>query len=152
MEIGPVDHKDRPGDYRQLVRAAVFSRVGAEGIAVASREKLVGDWLVSFVGLQGEKLKQVFVYRLKPDGKATIEMTGQPPSTENKWRLNKDGSFSMLHWTAAMPDYGLPDPTHEEVRMHLAALPERRFVLWNGDSSIVELLSPLQNNGGSAAD
>jgi hypothetical protein len=78
-------------------------------------------------------------------------MTGQPPSTENEWRLNEDGSFSMLVWIAAMPEYGLPDPSHEEQRMHLAELPDGRFVLWNGDGSRVELLTPMQKDGDSAA-
>ncbi len=152
MEPVPVDHKDKPGKYRQQVRAGVFSRVGAQGRPVASREPLVGDWAVSFVGLHGEKLEQRFVYRLKPDGSAVIEMNPEPPSTENKWRLNEDGSFSMLVWVAAMPEYGLPDPCHEEERMHLAALPHGRFVLWNGDGSLVELLSPLPDGGNAAAD
>src|SRR5688572_21350626 len=108
MEVAPVDHKDKPGEHRQQVRAAVFSRVGAQGGPLDARDKLVGDWLVSFVGFQGEKPKQAFVYRLKSDGKAVIEMTGQPPSTENEWRLNEDGTFSVLVWIAAMPEYGLP--------------------------------------------
>jgi len=151
MEAGPLDHKDKPGEYRQQVRAAVFGRVGAQGSPVASREKLVGDWLASFVGFQGQP-KHAFAYRLTSDGRAVIEMTGEPASTENEWRLNEDGSFSLLVWIAAMPEYGLPDPSHEEQRMHLAALPDGRFVLWNGDSSLVQLLSPLQKDGDSAAD
>jgi hypothetical protein len=152
MEDAPVDHKDTPGEYRQRVRAAVLGRVGAQGSAVTSREKLVGGWLVSFVGFQGQNPKQTFVYRLTSDGKAAVEMAGQPPSTEDEWRLNDDGSFSMLVWVAAMPEYGLPDPTYEEVRMHLAALPDGRLVLWNGDGSLVKLLSPLQKDGRAATE
>ena len=152
MDDAPVDHKDKPGEYRQRVRAGVLGRVGAQGSAVTSREKLVGDWLVSFVGFQGQEPKQAFVYRLTADGKAVVEMTGQPPSTENQWRLNDDGSFSMLVSVAAMPEYGLPDPTHEEERMHLAALPDGRLVLWNGDGSLVKLLSPLQKDSHAAAE
>jgi hypothetical protein len=71
-------------------------------------------------------------------------MHGLAPSTENEWRLNEDGSFSMFVWVAAMTEYEPPDPTHEEVRMHVAALTDRRIVLWNGDGSLVKLLSPLQ--------
>jgi hypothetical protein len=152
MEDAPVDHKDTPGGYRQQVRANVLGRVGAQSSAVTSREKLVGDWLVSFVGFQGQEPKQALVYRLTSDGKAAVEMTGQPPSKEDEWRLNDDGSFSMLVWVAAMPEYGLPDPTHEEQRMHLAALPDGRLVLWNGDGSLVKLLSPLQKDGRAAAE
>ena len=151
MEAAPVDHKDNPGEYRKQVRAGVFDRLGAEGSRVDSREKLVGNWVVRFVGFQGAKPEQAFVYRLKSDGKATIEMTGQSPSTENEWRLNEDGSFSMFVWVAAMPEYGLPEPSHEEQRMHLAALTDGQFVLWNGDGSLVKLLSPLQD-GDAAAD
>jgi hypothetical protein len=36
--------------------------------------------------------------------------------------------------------------------MHLAALPDGRFIIWNGDSSLVELLSPLPDDDDSSAD
>ena len=154
MEVGPVDHKDEPGEYRERVRAGVLGRVGAQGSAVTSREKLVGDWLVGFVGFQGQEPKQAFVYRLTSDGKAVIEMTGQLASTENKWRLNEDGSFSMLVWIAAMPEYGLrpTQPMKKSGCTSAVPLPDGRFVLWNGDGSLVKLLSPLQKDGDAAAD
>jgi hypothetical protein len=143
VEAAPVDHKDEPGEYRQQVRAAVFDRAGVQGRPVASRDELVGDWLVSFVGSHGTSPKPTLVYRLRSDGGAVIERDGEPPSAENQWRLNDDGSFSLLVCTAAMPEHELPEPTHEERRMHAAVLPGQCIVLWNGDGSLVELLSPV---------
>jgi hypothetical protein len=147
-EYDPVDHKDAPGDYRSAVRSGVFQRVGAAGAAVLSREQIVGDWTVSFVGVHGEKRGKPTVYRFRPDGQAIIEMEGQPPSTRNEWRLNVDGTFSLMVWCDAMPKYGLLEPGLEEDRMHLAVIEGGSLVLWNGDGSLVKMLS-RHSEGGS---
>src|SRR5688500_6750540 len=128
MESAPIDHKDEPGVYRDAIRSNVLDRIGARGEPVASRDQLIGDWRVSFVGMRGETSGPTFVYRLSSTGRAVVEMPGQPPSGNDRWRLNADGSFSLLVWCAAMPEYGLPEPTHEEERMHAAVLPGGRFV------------------------
>lgn len=143
MEPAPIDHKDAPGEYRQLVRAGVFARVGGSGRAVADRGELIGDWDVAFVGPAGGESEPAFVYRLRPDGGATLEMAGQPPSA-GEWRLNPDGTFSLLMWCPADPEFGMPEPQLDEDRRHLAALPHGRLVAWNGDGSSVLLLSPRQ--------
>jgi hypothetical protein len=151
-DYDPVDHKDTPGEYRSAVRSGVFKRVGEVGTGLTSREQLIGDWTARFVGMHGETLGKPIVYRLRPDGQAIIEMEGQPPSTRNEWRLNADGTFSLMVWCDAMPKYGLLEPTLEEGRMHAVALESGSFVLWNGDGSLVILLSRSAGGGGPAAD
>lgn len=143
MEPAPIDHMDTPGEYRQQVRAGVFGRMGTPGRAVGDRKELLGDWDVGFVGLAGGEPEPAFVYRLRPDGGAVVEMPGQPPSL-GEWRLNPDGTFSLLTWCPADPEFGMPEPQLDEDRRHLAALPNGRLVTWNGDGSLVLLLSPRQ--------
>lgn len=147
MASAPIDHKDEPGEYRQRVRSNVFDRVGVRGEPVASADQFVGSWRVHFVGMRGETSGQSSVYRLSTGGRAVVESAGQPPAENDRWRLNADGSVSWLVWCAAMPEYGLPEPTYQEQRMHAAALSDGRLVLWNGDGSLVKLLSPLQPGG-----
>lgn len=141
-EPAPIDHKDEPGEYRSRVRTGVFTRVGCPGLPVASRDQLVGSWDVAFVGL-GPAPTPMFVYHLRGDGTAAIEMAGQaePPSAA-EWRLNADGTFSLLRWCPADPEFGMPEPQLDEDRRHLAALADGRLVMWNGDGSSVLLLSP----------
>ena len=79
MNPAPIDHKDEPGKYRRQVRAAVMHRVGRCGRAVTKGVWLVGDWDVAIVGLAGEPVEPVSVYRLRPDGTAAVETAGQPP-------------------------------------------------------------------------
>jgi hypothetical protein len=152
MAAEPIDHKDRPGTYRSEVRSAVFQRVGAAGSRISSREQIVGDWGVNFVGRHGEKLGKQTVYRFRPDGQAVIEMEGQPPSTRNEWRLNADGSFSLMLWYDATPKYGILEAGREELRLHPAILEGGNVVLWNGDGSLVKLLCCQAGEGISGAD
>jgi hypothetical protein len=143
-EIRRIDHKDQPGQYRAAVRAGVFVAVGAEGAAPASAEFFVGKWLMHFVGTGVPSPTRV--YRLLPDGRVVIETLRQPPSNRDKWQLNADGTFSLSTWCQAMPEYGLPHPSYEVERFHAAVFPDGRFVLWNGDGSLVMLFSPQRDD------
>jgi hypothetical protein len=152
----PIDHKDEPGAYRSQVRAAVFTRIGCAGLSVASRGQLTGSWDVAVVGL-GPAPAPIFAYHLREDGKAAIERVGQlgPPST-GEWQPNPDGTFSMLTSCPLDPEFGIDESSSDEDRRHVAALPDGRLVIWNGDGSMVLLLSPrrerLQAEPGAASD
>lgn len=152
MDYEPIDHKDRPGEYRSEVRLSVFHRVGSTGANVTSRQQIVGGWAVNRVDLRGGKHGKPILYRLRADGQAIIEMEARPPSTRNEWRLNGDGTFSLMVWCEALPEDGLPLPTLEEIRMHAAALENGKLLLWNGDGSLVMLLSRAAGDGVSGAD
>jgi hypothetical protein len=141
MEPDPIDHKDKPGELRDRVRASIFQRVAAVGALVVSSEQLTGTWHVDFIGIRGESIGKRYVLRLQPDGQAISEYPGRLPSDRDRWKLNDDGSFSRWAWCEAMPKYGIHEPTMEETRMHAAVLEDGRVVLWNGDGSLVKLLS-----------
>jgi hypothetical protein len=117
---------------------------------VTSVEQIAGDWVMTFVGMHGEKRGKPTVYRFRQSGHAIIQVEGQPASTRNEWRLNANGTFSLMIWCDAMPKYGLLEPTREEARMHAAVLNGGDIVLWNGDGSLVKLLSRLAAGGVSA--
>jgi hypothetical protein len=141
-EPAPIDHKDETGEYRDQVRAGVFSRVEAPGQPVASRDQVAGSWDVAFVGL-GPAPTPMFVYHLREDGKATIEVVAQAGLTSvGEWRLNPDGTFSLLTRYPPDPALGIDEPQTEDDRRHVAALPGGRLVMWNGDGSLTLLLSP----------
>jgi hypothetical protein len=152
----PTDHKDELGAYRSQVRAGVFARIGCAGVSVASRDQLTGSWDVAVVGL-GPAPAPIVVYHLREDGKAAIEVVGQlgPPSA-GEWQFNPDGTFSMLTWCPPDPEFGIDESRPDEDRRHLAALPDGRLAMWNGDGSMVLLLSPrrerLQAEPGAASD
>ena len=138
----PTDHKDERETYRSQVPAAVFTRIGGPGLSVASRGQLTGDWHVAVVGL-GPASAPIFVYHLCEDGKAAIEVVGQPgPSSTSKLQLNPDGTFSMLTSCPPDPQFGIDESRPGEDRRHVAALPEGRQVRWNDEGSMVLLLSP----------
>lgn len=142
-EPAPIDHKDEPGEYRRQVRDGVFSRVGVPGQPVNDGRQLVGVWDVYFVWLDGPQGEPMFVYRLDKGGTATVKATdSQDAPSSGEWRLNQDGTFSLLTWCPADPEFGIPEPQLDEDRRHIAALPEGRLVVWNGDGSSVLLLSP----------
>jgi hypothetical protein len=147
-EPQPIDHMDTPGEYRQQVRAGVLNRVGGSGRPVADRAQLVGSWDVTLVELTGPQSEPTFVYRLGRDGTAAIEVAGQADSASaGEWRLNPDGTFSLLLWCPPMPEFGIDEPQRDEDRRHLAALKDGRIVAWNGDGSSVLLLSPRSDGG-----
>jgi hypothetical protein len=151
QEPSPIDHMDEPGEYREQVRAGVFSRFGVLGRPVEDCGHLAGAWDVYFVSLVGPDPNPAFLYRLDEGGRAALEMIGQPgPPTAGEWRLNPDGTFSLVQWCPHLPELGILEPQLEEDRRHVAALPDGRLVAWNGDGSSVLLLSPRQERGDPA--
>jgi hypothetical protein len=144
-EPSAIDHKDEPGEYREKVRQAVLNRVGMQGQPVTSRHELVGSWQVAADTSFGKRSPEpVFVYHLRVDGSCVIETTvgGRTHRNTGKWRLNDDGTFTLL--TNCPPDPSMPGLEHgavDESRYFLLGLPDGRRVLWNGDGSLLLLLS-----------
>lgn len=141
-----IDYKDEPGEYRNQVRQGVMKRVGMQGQPVASRDELVGSWDVaadtSFGKLPPEP---ICVYHLRADGSCLIDTNTAGGGTHRdagKWRLNDDGTFTLL--TDCPPDPstpGLEQGAVDESRYFLLGLPDGRRVLWNGDGSMLLVLS-----------
>jgi hypothetical protein len=140
----PVDHKDEPGDYRQQVREGVEKRVGMRGQPVTGPDELVGSWDVAADTSLGElPPKPMFVYHLHTDGSSVVETTAGDRMHRNtgEWRLNSDGTFSLLTWCPPDPEFGIDKPQLDEERNFVAALADGRLVMWNGDGSLLLVLS-----------
>jgi hypothetical protein len=143
-EPRPIDHKDEPGDYRQKVREEVEKRVGMPAQPVGSRDELLASWNVAIDTSFGKLPPEPrFVYHLRPDGTCVIETTveGRTLQDTGKWRLNGDGTFSLLTLCPAAPEFGIDQPQLDEDRRHVAALADGRLVMWNGDGSLLLVLS-----------
>jgi hypothetical protein len=138
-EPRPAGVIDAPAACSDEVRTAVLGRFGS-GAPLARAEELVGAWDVAFG--RSQAAAPAFVYRLRDDGTSEVEVVdGAVGPTAGHWSLNYDGTFSLLTWCAPMPELGVPDWGMDEARFHLAALPDGRRVIWNGDGSQVLVLS-----------
>ncbi len=85
----------------------------------------------------------MFVYHLRADGSSLIETTagGGTHRDTGEWRLNRDGTFSLLTRCPPAPEFGIDEPQMEEDRRLVAALTDGRLVMWNGDGSLLLVLS-----------
>ena len=108
-EPSVIDHNDEPGEYRDKVREGILKRVGMQGQPIGSRDELVGEWDVAADTSFGKMPPQpLFVYHLGTDGSCFIETTvgGGTHRDTGKWRLNDDGTFTVL--TDCPPDPSVP--------------------------------------------
>jgi hypothetical protein len=144
-EPPPIDHMDEVGAYRERVREGVMKRVGMQGQPVASRDALVGSWDVAAATSLGKAPPEPrFVYHLGADGGCVIETTvgGRTHRDTGKWRLNGDGTFTLLIDCPPDPSTpGLEQGAVDESRYFLLGLPDGRRVLWNGDGSLLLVLT-----------
>jgi hypothetical protein len=144
-EPRPIDHRDEPGEYRARVREGVLKRVGMQGQPVANRDALIGSWEVAMDTSFGKAPPQpLSVYHLRADGGCDIETTtgGRKHRDTGRWRLNDDGTFTLL--IDCRPDPTTPGVEHgavDESRYFLLGLPDGRRVLWDGDGSLLLVLS-----------
>jgi len=141
----PIDHKDELGEYRDKVRGGVVKRVGMDGQPTSSGDTLVGSWDVAADTSFG-KLPPVplFAYHLEADGSCVIETTTGAGTHRDtgKWRLNEDGTLTLLINCLPDPDtLGLEQGAVDESRYFLLGLRDGRRVLWNGDGSLLLVLS-----------
>jgi hypothetical protein len=140
-----IDHMDEPGEYRARVREAVLKRLGTEGAPVAGREAMVGSWDVAFAASFGKLPPEPrCVYHLRADGGCTIETAaaGHTHRDTGRWRLNADGTFTLL--IDCRPDPSTPGLERggvDESRYFLLGLADGRRVMWNGDGSLLLVLS-----------
>jgi hypothetical protein len=141
-DAAPIDHKDEPGPYREEVRRELLEPFGGVGEPVTRSDELIGRWDVFFCSSRNwQSVKQAFAYEFREDGSAGIEVVGQGPQPDGEWRLNDDRTFTLSTWCAPIPQYNINEPIINEVRCHINRLPDGRFVMWNGDGSLVKLLS-----------
>lgn len=145
-----IDHKDEYGEYRDRVREGVLKELGVQGQGdpIASRNQMIGWWDSSVnPSLEQQPPETDFVYHLRADGSCLVKTIVGERSFEEvgQWRLNDDGTFSFIFIDPPDPSVpGLENGGGEENRRFLLGLPDGRRVLWNGDGSHRELLSPRE--------
>ncbi len=140
-----IDDKDEPGNYRTQVREGVLLRIGMRGEPISNRDQLVGSWDVAADTSFGQRPPEpAFIYHLRADGTCLVKTISAEKTHENSgnWRLNDDGTFSLL--LTCPPDPSIPGLEHgaiDETRLFLLGLPDGRRALWNGDGSLLLVLS-----------
>ena len=143
-----IDAKDEPGAYRAQIRDNVMRRVGMHGEPVSDRSLLIGFWDVTVDMSMGHLPPEPFgAYNLKFDGSCDIETAigDQMLKSTAWWRLNADGTFSLF--VSCSPDPSVPaleNGAIDEQRYFLMRMPDGRQALWNGDGSVLLLLSPKE--------
>src|SRR5687768_7657785 len=106
--------------YRKQVRGSVEERLGARGRSVRDRAEMVGRWRADFdESLIRRRTKPSFIYTFRDDGSALVEGPGGKDRSHGRWRLNKNGSFSLILEIEPDPEYGIEPGTTEEFRYHL---------------------------------
>lgn len=136
-------------EYQDLVRAGVLKRIGSPGQPVGSRDEMVGSWDVAPVPLLCDAPPcPTFVYHFHADGSSITEVSfdGQAHRDTGRWQWHSDGTISLVTNISPGPSVpGLEQPGGEEEMLFLLGLPDGRRVIWNGDGSLVLLLTRRQS-------
>ena len=150
----PIDEKDEPGKYRAGVRHSIEQRFGV-GTRLSDSSAMVGNWDASFDRSYAQLPPKPFcIYEFQKNGKCTIGVVGGAiPPGEGTWRVNPDGTFTILHVVPPDPTVtGLENGAIEEVRQHAMLLSDGRCVLWNGDASVVQVLTKVAGESGPVTE
>ena len=129
------DHKDSDYEYGALVRSGVEQRLGCKPDEEAGADRLIGRWVSSIGSNKGSDhdieffADQTF---LRPNG-----FVGPTPNT---WSVQR-GLFTETSWSPPVPEYDIPDPMQGQERYRCAFTTDGRFVYWNGDGSLVVILT-----------
>jgi hypothetical protein len=144
-----IDHKDESGEYRESVLHDVLSLFEAAASPVSNRSEMVGTWRLLPPPDDSFPDFPVIHYEFLESGEWKSTSRGSPSDPRNKWRLNEDGTLSLLRWTPC-PHGIRGEPGHEEQRLFVRALADGQRVLWNGDGSLIKVLQPVPAQPGAS--
>ncbi len=138
-----IDNKDEPGEYRAAVFDQVQNELGFSGEPPSGPAIFLGDW-VTVTQIHGlrptEPVPPSAVRSFLEDGTTPLKaVDGSFEYTKDRWVLNDDGSFSIWAFVEPMPEYGIFEPMHSEDRYHVIMNGSDKFVLFNGDGSLMML-------------
>ena len=136
-----IDHKDKPGEFRDAVLDDIRQSLGSIGSEPTNAEFFLGDWKCgSLHPSLPEKFKPSTYQSFRSDGSAPEKaIDGSFDNPKDRWVLNDDIGFSLFTYVEPMPEYGIDEPTFCEDRYHVLIEHQNRFVLFNGDGSIVRV-------------
>jgi len=66
---------------------------------------------------------------------------------QDRWVFHEDKSLSIWTYINPMPEYGIDEPTYQEDRFHALKMNEKKFVLFNGDASIIMIFAKFNVAG-----
>ena len=134
-----IDHKDEPVAYRDAVFAAVQAQLDFTGTSPMDAKQFLGSWRYKHHWTHDPDNPNPTAYQdLLAGGLAPSKaIDGSFENPNDRWQLNEDMSLSIWSFVEAMPDYGIPEPTYSEDRYYALFEGDDRFVLFNGDGSII---------------
>lgn len=134
--FNPIDHKDSDPEYRAVVRRGIETRLGCGLTALESPEALLGDWNRTFPQLP-KQASQQFSYFADGTFAAPDDTESSP---RGRWTV-EHGTYTETTWCAPVPEYGINEGTWNPSTYHAAVTPAGAIVLWNGDGSLLMLLT-----------
>jgi hypothetical protein len=135
-DFTPIDHMDSDTVYRTAVREGVETLLGSKLRSLDSPDTLIGDWDRSFPRRpDGEP--QRFTYLSDGTFRSRYDSADSPPG---KWEV-RNGTYMETTWCKPMPEYGIDDGTWNPETYHCAATDTGAVALWNGDGSMLLLLT-----------
>lgn len=141
-----IDHKDKPGEYRNSVFEAVQETLKFKGEKPPGLEVFLGNWVCRFGNPYSIEGAPVTSYQsFLQDGSATEKaVDGSWQNLKDRWKFNDDGSFSLWSYVEPMPEYGIDKPTYSEERYHVLMKHSDEFALFNGDGSLIKVYTKVK--------
>jgi len=131
-----IDHRDLSGEHREGVFRFISEALCLDGERPPSADFFIGDWTMAFFDGRGRAPHEQI--RFNEDGSAPCKaLDGSYDNPKDGWEFHNDCTVSLWTHIDPMPQYGINEPTYEENRYHALKGGENRFVLINGDGSIV---------------
>lgn len=145
-----IDNKDKPGQDRDAVFEEVQRELNFRGQTPTDAVFFIGDWtctyssnFASWDNLPPDVFRSFFADGAAP-GRAVDGTWDQP---KDRWKFNEDKSFSDWTYIDPMPEYGIDKPTFSEDRYHVLIRSPDKFVLFNGDGSLIMIYSRAKGAG-----
>lgn len=137
-DLTPIDHKDSDPGYRAAVRGGIETVLGAKLKELDSAESLLGDWNRTFPRIPNASAER-FSYFADGTFSAPYDSEGSP---RGFWTV-EDGVYTETTWGEPIPEYDIHEGTWNPTTYHCAVTDAGEVVIWNGDGSLVLLLTRL---------
>lgn len=139
-DFSPIDHKESDQEYAARVRGFVAKRVGTELLPIEDASFWIGRWRSSL------KKKRQTEYDIEYLSDSTFRRSAAADSKPGRWQP-KDDVYIQTTWVPPMPEYGIETETWNQEAYRCARTEDGRIVYWNGDSSLVVVLTSVGKSG-----
>lgn len=135
-DFTPIDHKDSDPEYRAAVRRDLETLLGSRLTELTCAEVMLGDWDRTCPRLPNRPAQR-FCYFADGTFAAPYDAEGSP---RGRWGV-EHGVYTEITWGAPSPEYGIDEGTWNPSAYHCAATESGAIVIWNGDGSLLLLLT-----------